>query len=196
MKNKTLMIVLAALGALLLFEAGYLLGMGQQRQLYRMLRGKYRHFQPRYTPFVGNMPREMTGMQKIGCASRPESVKKVIRQKSKSFFVAAMTSRETGTATVITINLPGLRKEDIRVKVRDGYLTVQAQQSRQSSVDKNGFYAEESSAAAFSQSIALPQNAKVKQISAEFKKETLSITVPKGKKAGKFSGETINIPVR
>ena len=57
MKNKVLITSLAALCALLIFETGYLVGLGEQRAIYRMLVNQYGVFRPmRYMLPVRNMP--------------------------------------------------------------------------------------------------------------------------------------------
>lgn len=167
MKNKTLIIFLAILCALVILEAGYLIGIGEPR-----IRCVY--LAPRFK-YVAPMP---------------------IRQTSKSFFVAATTSRETDEDTVITINLPGLEKEDIKIEVKGRYLTVLASQKKEASAANKNFYLEELSAANFMQRITLADNVKPEEIRAEFSNENLTITIPKDKKAGRSSGKTINIPIR
>ncbi len=196
MKNKILKISLLVLCALLVFEAGYLAGISEDRALYRMLLKQYRPFQPmRYAFPIQNTARKMAYMQqKAGCRSAnvlpgQAPVETVVRQKSGSFFVAAMTSKETATANIITVNLSGLKKEDIKVKLQSGYLTVSARQ-------KKGTAGEELSAANFVQRVALPENAKAQQISAEFNKDTLTITIPKGKRPSKASAAAIDIRIK
>jgi len=187
MKNKILITSLAALCALLIFETGYLVGLGEERAIYRMLINQYGNFRPmRYMLPVRNMPREMA----VPPAER------LVQQKSRSFFVAAMTSKEMKDANIITINLPGLNKEDIKIEAKGRYLIVQAKQKKAASVNKKNFYAEELSAAAFMQTVTLPENAKAQQIRAEFKEDTLTITIPKDKRARKAPETAMNIPIK
>jgi len=175
MKSKILVTILAVLCALLILETGYLVGLGQRRQIYRM-------------PPASRMLREVSDAQ-----AQPE---RIIRKKNRSFFVAAMTTKETDQANIITINLPGLDKEDIKIEVKDGYLTIQARQRKEAAVNKQGFYAQESSMAAFAQGVALPENAQVREIHAEFDKGTLTVTIPKYKQARKVSETAFNIPIK
>jgi len=151
MKNKTLMIGLGILCALFILETGYLIGIGEERT-------SYVYTAPRFE-YVTPAP---------------------IQHKSRSFFVAAMTSRETPQATIITINLPGLDKREIKIEAKGRDLTVLAGQE---------------SAANFVQKITLPDNVRPEEIRAEFSNENLTITIPKDKKARRPSGKTINIPI-
>jgi len=178
MKNKILIISLGALCALLVFETGYLVGIGEQRIRYVY------HPAPRFEYFTPPPARDLVlNMQPI-------------QQKSRSFFVAAMTSRETAEATIITINLPGLDKGDIKIDVKGKYLTVQAGQKKEVNIGNNNYYSEELSAANFVQRITLPENVRPERIRAEFNKDNLTITIPKDKRSKKVSESVINIPIK
>lgn len=158
MQNKTLLTILAALCALLIFETGYLIGIGEQRKIYRALVNRY------WGCTEPKMLRE----------ARPLQVKK------KGFFVAAMTSRETDQAKIITVNLPGVEKKNISIEVNGRYLTIQARQKKSD----------------FSQTITLDDNARIHQIKAEFRKDTLTITVPKDKRFRELPEKAFAVPMK
>lgn len=163
MKNNILVISLGILCGLLVFQTGYLIGIGDERS--REAKGLNLYRQP-------------------------------VQRASRSFFVAAMTSRETAKATVITINLPGLSKGDIKLQVQGEYLIVRAGRRREMGVANKYYYSEELSEANFVQSITLPGNVSPEQIIAEFSNENLTIIIPKDKRARRPSRKTITIPVR
>ena len=184
MKNKILMISLGILCVLLVFETGYLIGIGERRAAYPVFTSPSRACWPERNIYPG-----------CYTASRVER-KLPIQKVKKSFFVAAMTSRETPRATIVTINLPGLEKTDIKIEAKGQYLTVYAGQRREVISGNKDFYQESSSAASFAQSISLPENVRPEDIRAEFNKDNLTISIPKNKRSKKVSQDTVNIPIR
>lgn len=183
MKNKTLLTILAALCALLIFETGYLIGIGEQRRLFRELANRYLY------------PPQRTFYPNWNMSPAPKQEWPVWTKK-KSFFVAAMTSKDTDQAKIITVSLAGVDKKDIRIEVRGRYLTVQAGKRREARTNKDNFYAEELSSSNFVQTIALGDNADTQQIRAGFNNGVLTITVPKDKQPGKTSEQVFTVPVK
>lgn len=182
MQNRTLLTILACLCALLIFETGYLVGIGEQRRLYRSVVNRYIHPQRNlYSDWnMPPMPRE----------------KGPIQTREKSFFVAAMTSKETDQAKIITVNLPGVDKKDISIEINGRYLTIQAGRQKKAGIGNDNFYAETTSSSDFVQTITLDDNAKTHKIRAEFNKDTLTITVPKDKRFRKLPEKAFTIPVK
>ncbi|MFH0855676.1 MAG: Hsp20 family protein [Candidatus Omnitrophota bacterium] len=182
MQKKTLHTVLAALCALLIFEIGYMVGAGEQRKECRVLARSY--IFPRHVFYPG---RDFSGVRKEelpGCAQK------------KSFFVAAMALKETDQAKIITVNLPGVDKKDIKVEVNGKHLILQVKRNRKETLKSGSFYAEQLSASDFLQTIVLDDNAKTQQIRAEFNKDVLTVTIPKDKRSGKPSGKAFFVPVK
>jgi len=171
MKNKILVISLVVLSALLIFEVGYLAGISEQRLLYRTLFKQCRSFRQAHNIFFDrSMPRQMAGTDL--------AADRTFRQRASSFFAATMTSKETAEQEIITISLPGLKKENIKIEVKARELTVRI------STDN------------FIQRVALPENANVQQISAQFDKDMLTLKIPKAKQPRKIAEGVINIPVK
>ena len=171
MKSKILITSLGILCALLIFETGYLIGIGEQTRVSsRALLNQYRPISrmQHVEPYWSFPRREMAVI---------EQSKRSLGEQKRSFFVAAMTSKETDRAIIVTINLPGLDKKDISLEVRGRYLSIQVKQN-------------------FVQIITLPENIKAQKISAEYNEDTLIITVPKAKAANTKAPSVIKIPLR
>ncbi|MFA5345776.1 MAG: Hsp20/alpha crystallin family protein [Candidatus Omnitrophota bacterium] len=181
MKNKTLLIILAALCALLIFETGYLVGIGEQRRMFRNLRSRY-IYPPQ--PFNPNWD-----------FPRIQREKFPVQAGKESFFVTTMTSKDTDQAKIITVKLPGVDKKDISVEVNGIYLAVQAKQKREAGINRDDFSAQTLNSSGFVQAIALGDNADTQHIQAEFNKETLTITIPKDKRS-KPSEKTFTVPIK
>lgn len=83
-------------------------------------------------------------------------------------------------AFVIETHLPGVAKEDIKVDVKDGRLSITAEhrerEERQSDGDRNYLIRESSSS--FSRTVNLPEGADITAITADLNEGVLTVTVP------------------
>ena len=88
----------------------------------------------------------------------------------------------------IEVDLPGVKKEDIEIKIQNGYLSVNAQRRYKNEIKKDDYYLCESSFGMFSRSFALSDNINKDKVDAQYKDGRLYITLEKveSKKAKKI----------
>lgn len=101
---------------------------------------------------------------------------------------APLDWKEAPDAHVIKIDLPGLKKEDVRVEAEDGrVLTVSGDCGARDEAGREGekWHCAERSAGKFVRRLRLPDNAKVDEAKAKMEDGVLTVTVPKEKKAKK-----------
>ena len=81
----------------------------------------------------------------------------------------------------ITINaeLPGLKKEDIHIDVKDGILTLTGERSEEKEVKEARYYRRERVSGTFQRSFSLPEGLNTETIAAEYKDGVLSVAIPK-----------------
>jgi HSP20 family protein len=79
---------------------------------------------------------------------------------------------------VIRADLPGLKKEDLRVEVTDDALILEGQRRQEHEQRKEGFYRSERSYGRFSRVIPLPEGLDPEQAKAEFKEGVLEVRLP------------------
>jgi HSP20 family protein len=79
---------------------------------------------------------------------------------------------------VIKAELPGLKKEDIDVRVENNTLTLRGERKREETVKNEQFHRVERSYGAFSRSFSLPSTIDTEKVNADFKDGVLSITLP------------------
>ena len=81
----------------------------------------------------------------------------------------------------VTMNLPGIQKENVKVQLEDGYLTVSAtSDSNNDQKDNEGRYIRrERYMGSFSRSFYVGEDVKQEDIKAKFENGTLILTVPK-----------------
>ena len=102
--------------------------------------------------------------------------------------------RETEDSYELDIDLPGFKKEDLTVDLKDGYLTIQAAKSLdRDNQDKNGKYIrQERYAGAMSRSFYVG-DIQPEQISAKYEDGILKISLPKQEKKELPKSTTIAI---
>ena len=90
---------------------------------------------------------------------------------------------ETEKDYVIKAELPEVKKEDVKVTVQDGVVTIQGER-RQELEDKNRrFHRVERSYGSFVRSFTMPDFVDETKVSADFKDGVLSLHLPKTEKA-------------
>ena len=94
-----------------------------------------------------------------------------------------MDVEETDDEFRITAELPGMKKDDIKITFQDNILTISGEKkSEKKREDKNLYYAERRFGK-FSRSVSINSPVKLDKVSAEFKDGILHITVPKAEEA-------------
>lgn len=89
--------------------------------------------------------------------------------------------RDTGQGYEITMNLPGVKKEDVKAELKDGYLTVQATSgSNNDKQDSEGNYIRrERYYGACSRCFYVGEAVTQEDVKAKFENGTLKLIVPK-----------------
>ncbi|MET0799854.1 MAG: Hsp20/alpha crystallin family protein [Actinomycetota bacterium] len=103
---------------------------------------------------------------------------------SKNAWVPALDIRETDDRFEVTVDLPGMRSQDVEVTFEAGVLTVRGQ--REFSRDEGGegqYHRIERSFGSFARSVRLPRVADPERIEASFENGVLTVHVPKREEA-------------
>ena len=86
---------------------------------------------------------------------------------------------------VVTSDVPGVDREDIKVRLTNNVLTISGEKKaeREEKKEKENYHLIERSYGSFSRSFHLPTDVQEGKISAEFKDGVLTVTLPKAEKA-------------
>ncbi|XP_039144598.1 16.9 kDa class I heat shock protein 1-like [Dioscorea cayenensis subsp. rotundata] len=88
--------------------------------------------------------------------------------------------KETPEAHVFKADLPGVKKEEVKVEVEDGrVLKISGERSKEHEEKNDKWHRVERSSGKFLRSFRLPENAKVDQVKASIEDGVLTVTVPK-----------------
>jgi HSP20 family protein len=105
------------------------------------------------------------------------------RQPSKSTWYPAVDVLESKDSYLVRAELPGMKKEDIKVEVKDGTLTISGESKYEKPAEGVEYRHVERVTAKFWRSFSLPEIAKQEGIEAAYKDGILEIRVPKAEEA-------------
>jgi HSP20 family protein len=90
---------------------------------------------------------------------------------------------ERDNRLVTKVDLPGLKKEDVKVEVTDGYLSISGERKAETEEKTDNFYRCERSYGSFYRAVPLPEGAKLEDVKATFADGVLEVSVPLPAKA-------------
>ncbi|PUZ41760.1 hypothetical protein GQ55_9G530300 [Panicum hallii var. hallii] len=97
-----------------------------------------------------------------------------------AFAGARIDWKETPEAHVFKADVPGLKKEEVKVEVEDGnVLQISGERSKEQEEKNDKWHRVERSSGKFMRRFRLPENAKTEQIKASMENGVLTVTVPK-----------------
>jgi HSP20 family protein len=91
----------------------------------------------------------------------------------------ALDIRENNQHYAVTVELPGVRKEDVQVELENGTLTIRGEKTSEREEKKEQCRYTERSYGSFSRSFSLPSDADADRLEASFKDGVLSLTIPR-----------------
>ncbi|MCD6223743.1 MAG: Hsp20/alpha crystallin family protein [Deltaproteobacteria bacterium] len=83
----------------------------------------------------------------------------------------------------LDVEIPGMKKEDVKVKVEDKTLTVSGERKLEREEKKEGYYRMERSYGSFCRSFYLPDNVDPAKIKAKYESGVLKLSIPKKEEA-------------
>lgn len=94
-------------------------------------------------------------------------------------FVPIVNTREAQNAYHIDVDLPGVKKEDIKVDINKEILTISGERKTKEEVKEEDYYKVETSFGKFTRSFTLPENVDIENIEAKSDNGVLEVIIPK-----------------
>ncbi|MGC9188634.1 MAG: Hsp20/alpha crystallin family protein [Sulfurihydrogenibium sp.] len=109
--------------------------------------------------------------------------KELVPQQEVATEVVAWTPRvdvyEKDNNLVIEAEIPGAKKEDIEVKVKDNAVVIRGEVKREEEKKEENYYRSERFYGKFERVIPLPTDVKIEEAKAEYQDGVLKLTIPK-----------------
>lgn len=90
---------------------------------------------------------------------------------------------ETDDNYVVTAELPGLSKDDVKINFQDGILSLRGEKRQEKEEKRKNYHRVERSFGAFERSFRVPSRVMVDKIDAKFKDGVLHLSMPKAEEA-------------
>jgi HSP20 family protein len=99
--------------------------------------------------------------------------------KEEFDFIPSVNTRESENAYHLELDLPGVKKEDIKVDIEDNNLVISGEKKLKEELKEENYYKVESYYGEFKRSFAIPKDADIENIHAESQDGVLEVTIPK-----------------
>ena len=100
-------------------------------------------------------------------------------EKEAMAFTPKVNTREGKEAYHIEVELPGIKKEEVEVKVEENVLSISGERNLRDEVKEEDYHKVESYYGKFSRSFTLPERVDVENIHAESTDGLLEVVIPK-----------------
>lgn len=107
----------------------------------------------------------------------------VASEENVSTFTPSVNTREGEFAYHVDVDLPGVKKEDIKVNLKENVLTISGERHTKEEVKQEDYYRIETRFGKFSRSFTLPDDADIENIDASSDNGVLEVIIPKLAKA-------------
>ena len=85
---------------------------------------------------------------------------------------------EKGNRLVTKVDLPGMKKEDVKVEITDGHLAIAGERKSETEEKNDAFYRCEREYGSFYRAVPLPDGVKLEDVKATFSDGVLEVSVP------------------
>ena len=100
-------------------------------------------------------------------------------RKDRNFNLMKTDIREDEKSYLLEIDLPGYSKDDIKIDITDGYLTINAKVEKEDKEDNKNYVRRERFTGEVSRSFYVGEDIKEDEVKASFKNGILTLEVPK-----------------
>ena len=102
--------------------------------------------------------------------------------RASSTLMPAMDVSETEDGLTISLELPGMVKDDLDVTLENGVLSVSGEKTIEREGDKHRFHVVERRSGSFRRTVTLPVDVDADQADASFENGVLTIAIPKSER--------------
>ena len=101
----------------------------------------------------------------------------------EAFWTPRADLRETDSAYIVEMDIPGLMKDDIQIEVIGNVATIKGERKREADTEKDGYRHAERSYGKFERTVEIPGGFDSAGVEAKFENGVLRVTLPKKEEA-------------
>ncbi|MGQ9664220.1 MAG: Hsp20/alpha crystallin family protein [bacterium] len=116
-----------------------------------------------------------------------------LAEESEGVWLPVLDIEEDNENFIVKAELPGLKKEEVKISVRGNLLTIAGERKQEEETKNKTYHRVERQYGKFSRTISLPSEVDVDKIKAIYKDGVLHITLPKPET---FKSKDIEVEVR
>ncbi len=94
-------------------------------------------------------------------------------------YTLAMDIRETDEAYIVEADVPGIKKEDVKIEVNEDVLTIRGERKVEQEEKKKDYHRMERQYGSFRRSVSIPSGIQHDAVKAKFDDGVLRVTLPK-----------------
>ncbi len=102
-----------------------------------------------------------------------------IPEEREGFWAPVLDIEEDSDNIMVRAEIPGMKKEDIKVSVRNNVLTISGERKQEKEMKNKTYHRVERYYGKFRRTITLPSEVETDQIKASYKDGVLMVTLPK-----------------
>jgi HSP20 family protein len=102
-----------------------------------------------------------------------------IPEEKEGFWAPVMDIEEDNDNIMVKAEIPGMKKEDIKVSVRNNVLMISGERAQEKELKNKTYHRVERYYGKFSRTITLPSEVETDKIKASYKDGVLCVTLPK-----------------
>ena len=114
-----------------------------------------------------------------GLANFQDTMNRLFTEPNSRPWVPPVDIRETENELVVKADVPGVKFEDIDVRLENGTLTLRGERKFEETKDQGGWHRVERAYGTFERSFTLPDSVSPEGVKADYKNGTLTVTLPK-----------------
>jgi HSP20 family protein len=134
-----------------------------------------RYFNPELSTSVGNMRDQFGRLFDLAFPSQSA--------ESLADWMPSLDAHEDKDKYTVSLEIPGMKKEDMHVSVHDGVLTVSGERKGETEKKDGTMHRRERYFGKFSRSVSLPSAVSADKVNAIYKDGVLTVEIPKAEEA-------------
>ena len=103
----------------------------------------------------------------------------VFQWENQQTLTPRVNIKENDDQISMVFEVPGMERDDIKINIKEGVLTISGERKLEKEENQNGFVRTEFHAGSFKRSFTLPDTVNTEKIAADYKNGLLTVVLPK-----------------